>query len=33
MKALEETTARGIGTIVGQDKTDTITAAVVAALS
>ncbi|RWB79117.1 MAG: tartrate dehydrogenase [Mesorhizobium sp.] len=33
MKALEATTARGIGTIAGKDKTDAITAAVVAALS
>ncbi|RVD54957.1 tartrate dehydrogenase [Mesorhizobium sp. M2D.F.Ca.ET.185.01.1.1] len=33
MKALEATTARGIGTTAGKDKTDTITAAIVAALS
>lgn len=33
MKALEATTARGIGTIAGKDKTDVITAAVVAAVS
>ncbi|RUW73593.1 isocitrate/isopropylmalate family dehydrogenase, partial [Mesorhizobium sp. M1E.F.Ca.ET.063.01.1.1] len=33
MKAVEATTARGIGTTAGKDKTDTITAAIVAALS
>ena len=33
MKALEATTARGIGTIAGKDSTDAITAAVVAALN
>ena len=33
MKALEATTAQGIGTRPGQDKTDAITAAVIAALS
>ncbi|TIP06151.1 MAG: tartrate dehydrogenase, partial [Mesorhizobium sp.] len=33
MKALEATTARGIGAIAGKDKTDAITAAVVAALN
>jgi tartrate dehydrogenase/decarboxylase/D-malate dehydrogenase len=33
MKAIEETTARGIGTTAGKEKTDTITAAVVAALN
>ncbi|RWM04864.1 MAG: tartrate dehydrogenase [Mesorhizobium sp.] len=33
MKALEATTARGIGAIAGNDKTDAITAAVVAALN
>ncbi|CDX33777.1 putative tartrate dehydrogenase [Mesorhizobium sp. ORS 3359] len=33
MKAVEATTARGIGTIAGKDKTDTITAAIIAALS
>ncbi|TPJ36110.1 tartrate dehydrogenase [Mesorhizobium sp. B2-8-3] len=33
MKALEATTARGVGTIPGKDKTDAITAAVVAALN
>jgi tartrate dehydrogenase/decarboxylase/D-malate dehydrogenase len=33
MKALEATTARGIGTITGKDSTDAITAAVDAALN
>src|SRR5690349_813978 len=33
MKALEATTARGIGTIPGKDRTEAITAAVVAALT
>ncbi|RUW81232.1 tartrate dehydrogenase [Mesorhizobium sp. M2A.F.Ca.ET.067.02.1.1] len=33
MKAVEATTARGIGTIAGKDKTDAIAAAVVAALT
>ncbi|RWA74167.1 tartrate dehydrogenase [Mesorhizobium sp.] len=33
MKALEATTARGIGTIAGKDSTDAVTAAVVAALN
>ena len=33
MKAVEATTARGIGTTAGKDRTDTITAAVVAALN
>ncbi|TIU70712.1 MAG: tartrate dehydrogenase, partial [Mesorhizobium sp.] len=33
IKALEATTARGIGTSAGKDRTDAITAAVVAALS
>ncbi len=33
MAALEQTTARGIGTVPGKDKTDVITAAVLAALS
>ncbi|TGT72293.1 MULTISPECIES: tartrate dehydrogenase [unclassified Mesorhizobium] len=33
MQALEATTARGIGTTAGKDKTNTITAAIVAALS
>lgn len=33
MAALEQTTARGIGTVPGKDRTDVITAAVLAALS
>jgi len=33
MQAVEATTARGIGTIAGKDRTDAITAAVVAALT
>jgi tartrate dehydrogenase/decarboxylase/D-malate dehydrogenase len=32
MAALETTTGRGIGTVPGRDKTDAITAAVLAAL-
>jgi tartrate dehydrogenase/decarboxylase/D-malate dehydrogenase len=32
MAALEATTARGIGTVPGQDRTETITKAVLAAL-
>lgn len=33
MRAIEATTARGIGTIAGKDKTETITQAVLAALN
>ncbi|TIV89930.1 MAG: tartrate dehydrogenase, partial [Mesorhizobium sp.] len=33
MKALEATTTRGIGTTAGKDRTEAITAAVVAALT
>lgn len=33
MAALETATGRGIGTVPGKDKTDTITAAVLAALA
>ncbi|MET3593975.1 tartrate dehydrogenase/decarboxylase/D-malate dehydrogenase [Mesorhizobium shonense] len=33
MKALEATTARGVGTVAGKDSTDAVTAAVVAALN
>jgi tartrate dehydrogenase/decarboxylase/D-malate dehydrogenase len=33
MKAVEAATARGIGTIPGKDRTEAITAAVVAALT
>lgn len=33
MKTVEATTARGIGTIAGKDRTEAITAAVVAALT
>lgn len=33
MKAIEATTALGIGTTTGKDRTETITAAVVTALS
>jgi tartrate dehydrogenase/decarboxylase/D-malate dehydrogenase len=32
MAAIETTTGRGIGTVAGRDRTDTITAAILAAL-